>query len=240
MGASPWAVVEAQATTVTAPPTQAAEPRGFRAWVLRHDDSRAFTYTYIALAVVLSIAVSLFWLVALLAVHVVLDWMRESADEPRKGRVLLEVLWCLKLDVALVLFAFALSLYMEAGLGVLGLSAGSRAASAAATGARAGAKVAAWQRVLRGALLSLDDAAQVGRAVLAGKRPKPAALPPAEEPDARSLRFGSWSGRWGKGDWAAVAIGALCGVLVLAAPAALGQSLDAVAATLAAELRPLP
>lgn len=206
-----------------------------RAWLLRHDDSKWFTAAYIGGAVVLSIAVSLFWLLAILGVHFALDVARHRLGEAPWRHALLETLWDLKLDIALVFFAFALSLYMDAALGVLGLSAASRIAGAAA---RSGAKVAAWQRVLRGALLSLDDAAQVGRAAMAAKHKASGAGEPEEAEPAG--RWGSWSGHYGKGDWIAVAIGFVCGALVVLAPALLGITPGEALGILANELRPLP
>ena len=66
--------------------------------------------------------------------------------------------------LALVLFAFVLALYFEVIAGAAGLGGGVRVAS------QAGARSAAWQRVLRGLLLSLDDVAQVARVAARGRK----------------------------------------------------------------------
>lgn len=242
-----WSAVEARTAEAEVAALEAEVPEpvaqetakrsGFQAWVLAHDDNKWFTAAYIGGAVVLSIAVSLFWLVAILAVHVAFDLARHRYSGASWRNGALETLWDLKLDIALVFFAFALSLYMDAALGLLGLSAASRVAGAAA---RSGAKVAAWQRILRGVLLSLDDAAQVGRAAVAAKQKRASHHDDDSQALAPTGRFGSWSGHYGRGDKVAVAIGFVCGALVVLAPALLGITPGDVVSILANELRPLP
>jgi hypothetical protein len=120
-----------------------------RAWILQHDESWLFTISYVGLAVVLSIWISLFWLVAVVGVHFILEWIRQSHFAERSRDVLRRSLWELKLDGALILFAFALTAYLEVILGMAGLAGASR------MGLQAGARFAGWSRVLRGVLLSL-------------------------------------------------------------------------------------
>jgi hypothetical protein len=135
------------------------------AWILQHDDRWSFIALYVSLAVVLSLWISLFWLVALVAVHLAFELVRQGAAGATGTERLGLALWEVKLDIALVLFALALSLYMEVVLGVLGLQAAARAGSAANASIRTGSRALAWERGLRGILLSADDAAQVGRVV---------------------------------------------------------------------------
>jgi len=91
----------------------------------------------------------------------------------------------LKLDLALILFALVLSLYLEVTLGLVGLGAGARGAAMAGAGARLGVRFTVIQQVLRGLLLSLDDLAQVVRVLLRrrkssnGETAKAADLPDA-------------------------------------------------------------
>jgi len=134
-----------------------------RAWVLNHDDSWIFIILYVGLAVVLSLWISLFWLLAVVAGHFVLEWIRQR--HIRDAGVLPQVFWELKLDIALILFALVLTLYLEVVFGILGLQAAGRAGAIARVGARGGSRFAAWERTLRGLLLSADDAAQVARAI---------------------------------------------------------------------------
>jgi hypothetical protein len=134
-------------------------------WILQHDDRWSFIALYVALAVVLSMWISLFWLVALVGVHFAFECVRQSAAGARGRDIASLAAWEVKLDVALVLFALALSVYMEVALGLLGLQAVARAGAAANASVRAGTRVLAWERAIRGVLLSADDAAQVARVV---------------------------------------------------------------------------
>ncbi len=149
------------------PPGQAegssAEPKGHvRSWILNHDETWTFTVFYIGLALVLSMFISLFWLAAVVAIHAAMEWYRQRAES--RSRVMSRVFWEIKLDVALILFAMVVSVYMDFFLGIAGL--GQAARLGARAGARMGTRMAGWQRALRGALLSMDDAAQVVKALL--------------------------------------------------------------------------
>jgi hypothetical protein len=222
-----------------------------RDWIINHDDSWLFLVLYIGLAVILSIWISLFWLVAVVAVHFAFEWMRQQTLRSGFRNILLEVLWELKLDIALVLFALALSLYMDMVLGVVGLRSAARMAPAAQAGLRSSARFAAWQRIIRGVLLSVDDAAQVARAVTvsrsdaaagaAGTESLESAGTAAAEPIAAAdPAHASWYGRWGMGDWISAALGAACIVLILLAPSLTEHSFASLTTTLATELHPFP
>jgi hypothetical protein len=211
-----------------------------RSWIINHDDSWLFVVLYIGLAVVLSIAISLFWLVAVVGVHFALEWMRQSTFKPNGfGHVLSRVLWELKLDIALILFALVLALYMELTMGVVGLG------SAARGGLMGGARFLVLQRAIRGILLSLDDLAQVARVVVRSRKrngEKPVgeagdeAVQAIEPDDAPS----GWRGRWSKGDYITVSFGLICLLLIMAAPLMEHYTLESMLATLASELHPLP
>jgi len=224
-----------------------------RKWILRHDDSWLFTIAYIGSAVLLSIFISLFWLVAVVAVHFAFEWVRQAAREPAVLGVLRRTSWHLKLDLALVAFALVLAVYMEAVLGVVGLGgaarvtaqAGSRAArlgGAARVTAQAGSRVAGWARVIRGVALSLDDAAQVARAAgRAVKRKDAGEEGEAVEDDGKEgPDLHPWR-RWGVGDHVAIWLGALCLVATLAAPFVLDDlTFGGVLETIAEEFHPWP
>jgi hypothetical protein len=203
------------------------------AWVVNHDESKLFLVLYLTLALVLSIAIGLFWLVALVVVHFAFEHVRAS-HEGFTGRAALgRALWNVKLDVALVLFALVLALYMHVVMGVLGLHAVSRAGALAQAGARGGIRFAAWEKVIRGILLSADDAVQGVRAFAAVRaRKKGGAGVPAAQPDR--------GGRLTKGDHFTLALAAVCTGLILASPWMGHESWQAVAGTLAAELHPFP
>lgn len=154
-GTDPWnrqAAAASPAQAAGAPPSSA-----FSRWIHTHDDSTVFTVLYIGLALVLSIVLGLFWLVVVVALHGLLEILRQRRLHPWWPGVLSRTLWELKLDIGLILFAFVVTLYMDVVLGVAGLNAALRA------GTRGCARVLAWQRGIRAAALSLDDAAQVAR-----------------------------------------------------------------------------
>jgi hypothetical protein len=209
-----------------------------REWIVNHDESWLFVVSYITLAVVLSIWISLFWLLVVIGMHLVLEWIRQREVDPRPGGVLLRALWELKLDFALFLFALALTAYMDVVMGIAGLG------GAARLGMQSGARVGGWGRAIRGVLLSLDDAAQAARAVVAvgGNSRESADMagdvePPSRKPAAPPNPI---AGRWGIGDHVAIWLGAVCLLLLLAAPVLTGQDAGSLLQALAAEMQPFP
>jgi hypothetical protein len=193
-----------------------------RTWIQTHDESWLFIVSYIGLAVVLSIWISLFWLVAVVAAHFVLELLRQR--HLRGGRLLpaVESLWELKLDVALVLFALVLSLYMDVVLGLVGLQAAARMGGAA----RVATRFAGWERTLRGIVLSADDAVQVARVV--SLRRGGGVQEVEVEVGAGGLAvagpgrpagsWGRWVEPWGRGDWIAMGVGGTCLLLLVLSP----------------------
>jgi len=205
-----------------------------RAWIINHDDSWLFIGAYVTLAVVLSIVISLFWLLVVVGIHFAFEWIRQRHIDRWTPGVLVRVLWELKLDFALVFFALALAVYMEVVLGAAGLGAAAR------TGTMSAARFAGWERAIRGVLISVDDMAHVARA--AGGRRKngsDAEEPPEAAAETFSM-WGGWTQRWAVGDhigfWLFV-VSLLC---IAAAPALIGQTPQEVWMTLLEELRPLP
>ncbi len=211
--------------------TAAQEIGPIRRWILNHDDSRLFVVLYIGLSVLLSMVISLFWLVAIVGVHFVLEWIRQRALR-RDGfwGVLSRVLWELKLDLALILFALMLALYMELTMGVVGLGAAARG------GALTGSRFLVIQRALRGILLSLDDLAQVLRAVMRRKRSAAVVGAQSEEADA----VNGWREPWTTGDYLTVGFGGACLVAILCAPLLDHYTVETAVETLLNELHPLP
>jgi hypothetical protein len=218
------------ASTLAAASDESAVAAGYgpvREWIINHDESWLFTLTYVGLAVVLSIWISLFWLVVVVAMHFLLEWIRQSHFSTEPGEVFLRSVWELKLDIALVLFALALTAYMEVVLGVAGLG------GAARLGLQGGARFAGWSRVLKGVLLSLDDAAQIGRAVLMRSSSQ-------SDEDVPPVTESPWRRRWSVGDHIAIWLGAACLLLLAAAPALTLHTYPSLWAALLAELHPLP
>jgi hypothetical protein len=210
---------------------QAREERraAIRTWVLNHDDSWLFIGLYVGLAVVLSLAISLFWLIVVVAAHASLEWYVHWRDHPSALHTAARVAWAIKLDIALILLALALTVYMEFVVGVAGLSA-------AARGVQASGRFIAWQRALRAALLSLDDAAQLARAAVPGGGKRNA----DDRQDVPRLGWGGWTARWTFGDRCSLALGAASLLAIVLAPWMTGLGGTEVIALIGAELHPWP
>jgi hypothetical protein len=217
-----------------------------RDWIRTHDDRWSFTIAYVGAAVVLSIWIGLFWLAVVMAVHLVLEWIRQHDLDPGLPGVVGRVAWEMKLDGALFLLALALAVYMDVVLGAAGLGGASRlGAHTAARGLRGGARMAGWVRTLRGILLSLDDAAQVARAAARSRHcgsdagDETGSPGEGEGSSGQGASLEPWR-RWGAGDHVAIWMGVVCAALVLAAPWLLPDgSAAGVVDTILKELHPL-
>lgn len=202
-------------------------------WVAEHDDSWLFMVLYVGLALVLSMAISMFWLVAVVAAHGVLEWYaldRQGVREHRLGRVL----WHLKLDIGLVLVALWLGLYLDTLFGLVGLGAAARA------GAQTAARVIAWQRTIRGVLMSVDEAAHVVKAVAVRNGGKRKAAPEMESAPHVADERPPWRQPWTRGDKFAVAFTTLWAVLIVTAPLFTDHTFGSALMVLAADLHPWP
>jgi hypothetical protein len=206
----------------------ASRRQALQQWIAEHDDRWLFTLLYVGLAVVLSIWISLFWLVAVVAAHGLLEWwaLRQRGEPQRPS----QVLWHLKLDIVLVLFALWLGLYLQTLFGVAGLGPLAR------TGAQAGTRFVAWQRALRGTLMTLDDAAQVARAVAARRGKANGAAAAEREHVQAHAQVGGWS----RGDWLTIAAGVLFALLIVLSPWLTEHDAGSALATVAADLHPWP
>lgn len=148
-----------------------------RDFIAHHDERWLFVIIYVGLAVVLSVMLSLFWLVAVAGLHLGLEYLRQSERFRTSGDILAHAVWEIRLDLALVLLALAMALYMDVVLGVLGLQSAARATAAARAGARV-TRIAAWQRNIRAFVLMADDVFRVGQAALSRMlRREPDAVP---------------------------------------------------------------
>jgi hypothetical protein len=195
-------------------------------WISDHDDKWAFTVTYIGLSIILSIAISLFWLLVVVLIHVALEWI--ALKNRKEPQLLQNLFWHLKLDLGLVLFALCLSIYMDTAFGLVGLGAAAR------TGAQVGTRFIIWQRALRGILLTLDDAAQVSKIVLSKINSN------KEDADSIETSVSPWKDRWSLGDWISLILLIGCLLLIFLSPLILGDSVLEIAYILAKELHPWP
>lgn len=218
--------------------TEARRPIGrLRQWIIEHDDKWLFIVSYIALAVILSVVISLFWLIVVVGVHFVLELMRQRylaelrAEAPGPLLLLLRALWELKLDIGLIIFALALALYMEVVLGVVGLGAAARGTAMAGT--RVATRFGVIQQALRAFLLSVDDLAQVARVIAQRRRGHT-----GDEVEADNIGDGRISPS--RGDYLILGFTAICALLIVLAPALTDQTVDEVLAQIGEELNPFP
>ena len=193
-------------------------------WIIGHDDSRIFTIFYIAAAVILSVAVGLFWLCVVVSVHFIFELIKKYFEKNSFTLTLhdcFSALWQVKLDLGLIAFALVIAIYIDVIFGMAGISAGARMA------ATAGARFASWQRIIRGTVLVVDDFAYVAKAVAckgsAGKDETSQADPKVT-----------------KGDLASLVFGITCIFLILISPLLTGQSIEAVYLMIISELHPFP
>jgi hypothetical protein len=208
--------------------------RRFVLWVAEHDDSWLFMVLYVGLALVLSMWISMFWLVAVVAAHAVLEWYALDRRGIRDHRIGI-VVWHLKLDIGLVLVALWLGLYLDTIFGVVGLGAAARA------GAQTAARVIAWQRTIRGVLMTVDEAAHVVKAVAVrngGRKRKPGLA--VETAQAGADDHLPWRQPWTRGDKFAVAFTMSWVVLILLTPVLTDHTVGSMLAVLAADLHPWP
>jgi hypothetical protein len=210
-------------------------------WILEHDNSALFNILYIGLAVVLSVWLGLFWLIAVVGIHALIEFYRQYLIFNEPLLAFNEMLWELKLDFALIFFAFWLAVYLDFIFGIVGLTAGARvAAQAGSRVAQTGTRFAVWQRVIRGFFLSLDDAGMAMRA-LARKKGNISDIAQENEghltEQMQQVRS-SWFGRYNKGDWFVILFGATIIILILISPFFTGKSLSDVISIILGELKP--
>lgn len=128
-----------------------------RSWILKHDDCKIFIIVYIGMAVLLSLLISLFWLAFVVFIHFALELIRQYYLKKSGFKIFINALWETKLDIALVLFALFLDVYLDFIFGIAGIGAGARVLT------QTGSRIAIWQRIIRGVIITLDDAVQVLR-----------------------------------------------------------------------------
>jgi hypothetical protein len=124
-------------------------------WIKEHDDRWSFILPYVALSVTLSVALSLFWLLLIIVVHVLIEWLRLKARPPT--RRLVECLAQTQLDWALLLAAVCMEVYLETAAGLAGAGQFARGAG------RLLGRIPGWQNSIRAIILSSDDTLQLIR-----------------------------------------------------------------------------
>jgi hypothetical protein len=241
-----------------------------RDFVASHDERWLFVVIYISLAVVLSIVLSLFWLVAVAALHFTFEYMRQAQTRTGIGDIVSHAIWEIKLDIALVVLALAMSLYMDVVLGILGLQSAARAAAATRV-----VRFTAWERNVRAIVLLSDDLGRViqiawtrllrrpaspavvtanadrssaavplAAAATASAEARPAAPVRERAPEpaapATPVPSPSWRDAWTTGDRVTLALLVASVLLIVVAPLVTDHSWAGATTTLLQELRPFP
>lgn len=260
--------MNASASDPSQPKAQRAAPTtselpAWRAWIVAHDDSKWFNFLYTGLAIVLSLWLGLFWLLAVVAVHLALELIKQHHLRTQPSRVIAWSLWELKFDLALILFSLVVLLYMDTVLGLAGLGASGRIAAQ-------GARATRFHQVVRSILISVDDVARIGGKVAASPPWKRAAktitaaaattlaVRPSKPElnnspndqattqnddqndtrNAETSRAFPWHTRWSKGDWVSIGFAVICSALLLAAPYLTKAGWQKTMATITSELHP--
>lgn len=204
----------------------------FKHFIVNHDDSWVFTLLYVGLAVTLSMYISMFWLIVVAFVHGAFEWASLRLKGEYDGLVV-QVCWHLRLDIVLIVFALWLGVYIDVIFGALGLGAVARG------GAQVGSRVLAWQRTVRGALLTLDDVVQVLKAIVVSRSTK-AKEPESASGHAEGFTVSDKGIAWGKADVVLVLTGVLLAASVIAAPLLTEMEVGEVLDKVAGDLHPWP
>jgi hypothetical protein len=223
-----------------ASPAAGASRVSLREWSRDHDEKWPFVVVYLGASVVLSIFISLFWLLVVIAVHLALECYRQAHYVRGRRSVLLHALWEVKLDFGLAALAFAVALYVDMIMGVLGIQAAGRVAQAARVGARA----AAWERNLRTFLLTIDEISRISHAAytlgLRRRRRAPRTAVAAAATAGHLPNAPAWRARWGWGDRIGVALVAVGVSLILLTPLLTPHDVASSLSVILQQLRPFP
>lgn len=205
-------------------------------WIIEHDDRMSFTLIYVGTAVCLSIFMNLFWVAMLMLGHLSLEICRHRVLAHRYP--VLQAVWDVKLDIALVLFALVIALYSEMVFGLLGLGQAARA-SRAVTGVKLLTRITILERAVKVFFLTVDDMSRITHLLIKSIRNRKAVrldtelhLMEHEEhiPDGK-IAFG---------DIFALGFGALCIGLIIASAFILPDGIADTAAIILNELNPFP
>ncbi|NWF95190.1 MAG: hypothetical protein HXY34_03525 [Candidatus Thorarchaeota archaeon] len=233
---------------MTAETNQTGKWERLREAVLNHDESRKFSIAYILAAVVLSIVISLFWLVAVVAVHFALDMVKNYHDTSSLVQSTKDSAYALKLDISFIFFALAASVYLNVMFGVAGVARSARLSRLPRAGTQVsqalGEEALGFQRVIKGVMMSADDVAQCAKGAA---RLKSGINFNPENPLYSATGFvaeaqhnPSSDCRRSKGDIASILLGVICIGLLILAPVLTGIDYLSILEMLADELQPFP
>ncbi len=100
---------------------------GFMAWIVEHDEKRLFVLGYVGLTLLLTIGISLFWLIFLVLVHFSFEMIKKYYDGAGETcRIIAWAIWDTKFDFALITMALVLVTFTEISFGIAGIAGLSR------------------------------------------------------------------------------------------------------------------
>jgi hypothetical protein len=229
-----------------------------RQWILAHDERFSFAAVYILLAVGLSLFVSLFWLLVIVAIHVVFEWLKKRYQGyERMGHAAVWTLWDTKFDLALALFAFVLAAYAGVSFGVAGAQSAGRLGVLASrlgpiTRGFAAARVILFRLWFAARVIIIRKADMARATALAKLAEQQAAANAAENVTAELDGQNSaknmglipqvlpWKTQWTRGDRIALAFIGLNVILLVLAPVVTDQTLPGMLVSFREKLHPWP
>jgi|GEM_PF-841260 len=253
--------VDVNASAVTTDPIGHLGP--VPRWIVLHDRSVIFALAYVSLTIFLSVYVSYFWLVALVGLHLVLEWLKKGYLGYERGlhRTAWTV-WDTKFDIALIFLALTLLSYTGVGAGVAGAQSATRVSlmggKLSALWARAAPLLARFARfgvVLRAMGIRAVDLFFSARVILFRKadmaraskqeafleqNPQAGADQPVPEDSGRIPAHLPWQRALGGYGWFAVLLVVVNSVAVLLAPVVTEHTYPTLLQTLAAKFHPWP
>ena len=204
-------------------------------WLQNHDERWSFIITYVGLAILLSLYAGLFWVMMLMLCHLGLEYIRHRSIQAPLP--FLHALWHTKLDIGLLFFALAITLYSDTVMAALGLGQSARAAQAA-RGLQMAARFGVIESALRTFLLTADDLFRLTRALWKTSKKRKGIQKPLEamnEEEKDEIR--PWLSPK-IGDYVSLGFGVICVGLIFAAPLLMGTSVMQAMAILQDDLTP--
>lgn len=99
------------------------QAKGFLEWIVDHDEKRLFVLGYVGLTLLLTIGISLFWLIFLVSIHFFFELLKKHYDGAGSpSRIIAWAAWDIKFDIALITMALVLLVYTEISFGIAGIA----------------------------------------------------------------------------------------------------------------------
>lgn len=245
----------------------AADPLGHlgpvHRWIVLHDRSVVFALLYVSLTIFLSVYVSYFWLIALVGLHLVLEWLKKGYLGYGGGwHRTAWTIWDTKFDIALVFLALTLLSYTGVAAGMAGAQSATRVGllggRLSAVGARVSPMLARFARagvVLRAMGIRAVDLFFSARVILFRKADMARATkeeaflardlsaPADNEPPELSGEIPAhlpWQRALGGYGWFAIMLVVVNTIAVIAAPVVTEHTYPSLLEALATKLHPWP